>query len=315
MLTPHDLYNSKEFEQLVARIHSILEKTKSRVTWNDKIIDPDSPNRTRQIDITIREGDFLTIVECRVHKQKQDVKWIEELIGRRLSLNADAVIAVSASGFTQGAINKAKKHGIIIRDYLTLTEQEIQRWGCISKVHLTYIEFIDPHLIFKIMPHVQKLNVKQSEVMELFYNIAHKTAIEAEPKLGNDIQSVEIGMRLEKKRPDSLDVEYVTLKSGVRRITQDLDMVSVLSYGLQNEQQLAREVFVEKFSEVSSIEHVQNNNVMVMDFSQVKQPPNTIYLFTQVQMSGMNESSGIHLVQIGEFKPNLILNFKSQFVK
>ena len=48
-------------------------------------------------------------------KKKQDVKWIEELIGRKQSLRADSVIAVSSAGFTDGAILKAKAFGICFK--------------------------------------------------------------------------------------------------------------------------------------------------------------------------------------------------------
>ena len=46
-----------------------------------------------------------------------------------MSLNADAVIAVSASGYTKGAVLKAKKFGIILRDMISLSEKEISAWG------------------------------------------------------------------------------------------------------------------------------------------------------------------------------------------
>src|SRR3990167_4837804 len=104
-------YASKKFEKQIKRIHDLIEQPGSRVTWNDHIPDPDNPVQPRQIDITINRDNSLTIIECRIHAKKQDVKWIEELIGRRMSLKADAVIAVSASGFTEGAIKKAKAYG------------------------------------------------------------------------------------------------------------------------------------------------------------------------------------------------------------
>jgi hypothetical protein len=94
------------------------------VTWNNHIPDPDNPAQPRQIDVTIKRDGALTLVECRQHKSKQNVKWIEELMGRRISLGAQGVIAVSSSGFTAGAVNKAKKQGIILRDLQQLTEQQ-----------------------------------------------------------------------------------------------------------------------------------------------------------------------------------------------
>jgi hypothetical protein len=65
-----------------------------KVTWNDHLPDPDNPFQARQIDISIRKDRRLTIVECRHHKCRQDVQWVEELLGRRMSLGADALIAV-----------------------------------------------------------------------------------------------------------------------------------------------------------------------------------------------------------------------------
>ncbi len=53
------------------------------------------------------------------------VKWIEELIGRRVSLEANAIVAVSASGFTSGAIKKQIKYGVLLKDVNELTDEEI----------------------------------------------------------------------------------------------------------------------------------------------------------------------------------------------
>lgn len=139
---------SKKFEQQIARIHQLLEQTEAEVTWNDRIPDPDNPRQPRQIDITIRNLGHLTLVECRIHSKKQDVKWIEEMMGRRISLKADAIIAVSASGFTSGAIKKAKRQGVILRDMISLTEDEIRRWGKPTKICIRYFKFNAPRMAF-----------------------------------------------------------------------------------------------------------------------------------------------------------------------
>jgi hypothetical protein len=68
---------SEEFEHRIHRIHELMEGSGAEVTWNDRHPDPDNPSQPRQIDITIKRGGSLTIVECRLHKQRQDVKWIE----------------------------------------------------------------------------------------------------------------------------------------------------------------------------------------------------------------------------------------------
>ena len=120
---------SEVFEQQIHQIYTLLERFEAEVTWNDRIIDPDQPPRRRQIDITIKRDDHLTIIECRLHQSRQNVQWIEELIGRRQSLQANKVIAVSSSGFTSGAVAKANNHDIITRDLRDLTDDEVKNWG------------------------------------------------------------------------------------------------------------------------------------------------------------------------------------------
>jgi hypothetical protein len=97
---------SKAFEQQIHRIHELLDGSGAEVVWNDHIPDPDNPSQPRQIDVTIRRDGKLTHVECRQHHTRQDVQWIEELIGRRTSLGADSIIAVSSSGFTSGSLKR-----------------------------------------------------------------------------------------------------------------------------------------------------------------------------------------------------------------
>jgi hypothetical protein len=134
---------AEKFERLVERIIQLLEDDGATVTWDDHVVDPDNTTRLRQVDITIRRNGFVTLVECRLHNVAQDVTWIEELIGRRLSLRADSIIAVSASGFTEGAKKKAEAHGIILRDISSLTEEEVRAWGKTALVATTSFEFED----------------------------------------------------------------------------------------------------------------------------------------------------------------------------
>jgi hypothetical protein len=53
------------------------------------------------------------------------------------------LIAVSASGFTKGAVKKAEAQGIILRTVHTLSEQEIRDWGRVTNVEIIYYEFTD----------------------------------------------------------------------------------------------------------------------------------------------------------------------------
>lgn len=148
---------SETFERQIHRIHELLDDSEAVVTWNDHIPDPDNPSQARQIDITIERNRKLTIVECRRHQSAQDVQWIEELIGRRASLRAHGVIAVSSSGFTAGAVKKASVHGVILRDLRELTEAEVKDWGKQVALTLYFYQYFDLELslCFRARKHQQ----------------------------------------------------------------------------------------------------------------------------------------------------------------
>ncbi len=69
----------------------------------------------REIDIRIinrQNSQKRILVECRDHKRKQNVQWIDELDGKARSLSFTKVIAVSSSGFSKPALDEASDRGI-----------------------------------------------------------------------------------------------------------------------------------------------------------------------------------------------------------
>jgi hypothetical protein len=112
-------------ERQVHRIHELLVRSQADVTWNDHVPDPDNPEQLRQIDITIRREGKLTLIECRLSPRRQNVKWVEELMGRRQSLMAAEIIGVASAGFTAGAQKKAARFGVRLRDFEQLSDEEI----------------------------------------------------------------------------------------------------------------------------------------------------------------------------------------------
>ena len=146
METPESL------EQQIHRIHELLERSHENVTWNDHIPDPDNPEQLRQIDITIRRNGIFTIIECRLSKRAQNVKWIEELIGRRQSLRADTIIAVASAGFTTGAKRKAARYGVLLRDLRELSTEEIASWGGQIALMLYYYQYSDVKVAIGFQP-------------------------------------------------------------------------------------------------------------------------------------------------------------------
>jgi len=277
---------SKKFEHQIKRIHDLLEQPGSEVTWNDRLPDPDNPKQPRQIDVTIRRDNKLTMIECRIHKEKQDVKWIEELIGRRKSLRADAVIAVSASGFTEGAIAKAKVFGIILRDILSLTEEEISQWGHKTQVSLIFYEFTDVELTFIFdFEHANKVTIEDvikymatnREKMCEIFEMAAKYLDDKNPKglpckfKANLYTKNELQIAGKK-------VKDILFGARSRQRKQQLNIPSVVVYDEPSIDALNRNVFIEAV-ELGVFEITQStNNVCVsIDLNAINPPPNCLF--------------------------------------
>lgn len=133
---------SDAFEQLNQRISQLLQGADATVEWNAHIPDPDSSGDSRQIDVLIIGADGKrTSVECRERGGAQCVMWIEELIGRKLSLGLDGMIAVSVKGFSSLARTKAKRYGIALYDFDRLSDAEIASWGGAVRVESVFVQF------------------------------------------------------------------------------------------------------------------------------------------------------------------------------
>ena len=171
---------SDVFEEKIKRIYDLLADSGAEVKWNDHISDPDNPTQERQINVTLRNAGVLTLVECRQRKSRQDVQWIEQLIGRRVSLGAQIVIAVSSSGFTAGAIAKGRKYGIVLRDLRELTDDEIASWGQRVEITLSFYEYSDLRvsLLFdqeglsKIEPEKARTELRNHPCVQSLFNAA-----------------------------------------------------------------------------------------------------------------------------------------------
>jgi len=171
---------SEAFEQQIQRICELLLDSGADVTWDDHIPDPDNQAQARQIDVSIRRDGKLTLVECRDQQCRQDVQWIEELMGRRTSLAADAVIAVSSSGFTTGALKKAKRHGVVPRDLKQLTDAEVRAWGQQIALTLYFYEYFDMEVslffdetsIANLNATAVELELRRHPAMQSLFNAA-----------------------------------------------------------------------------------------------------------------------------------------------
>lgn len=107
----------------------------------------------REIDIRVtnkKNPKEKILIECRDHKRKQDVTWIDALDGKARSLGFNKVVAVSSSGFYKRTEKEAKSRGI---DILHLREAEDKDW---KKWLFNITEF---GVVFDFRPVVKKINL------------------------------------------------------------------------------------------------------------------------------------------------------------
>lgn len=301
---------SEQFEKQIKRIHQLIEQPGSEVTWDDHISDPDNPMQDRQIDITIRREGKITLIECRTHKGKQDVTWIEELIGRRMSLKADAVIAVSSSGFSAGAIKKAKAFGIILRDFVNLTLEEISNWGHSTDVALILYKFEDVHVIYHFRPEdiavVKPIHfnaIPRDHFLKLLNLTANK--IEFEHIKGDNEISGEISLSFgnDDLRIGNCPVVRIDFSTKFKRIVQKVRIPSVVAYDAPEIDITERGTFIEKFG-VGEFEITQSaNNVFVaVDVSTVEVPPNCLFVTFCLDFKRIVTIQGFEFVGLPPFE-------------
>lgn len=274
--------DSRRFEQQVERIHSLIDGNDAVVTWNDRLPDPDNPQQARQIDVTIRRGTDLTLVECRIHSAAQDVTWIEELIGRRVSLGADAVIAVSASGFTRGAIAKAKAHGIVLRDFATLSEDEIRAWGKRTQVSISLHNFNNAELNFVFdVADISVVSIDDVEaamasgtvpLAPVFDQLVEQLQKETEkyPPTRADLRFTPRDMKI-----GSASVKFIELHVDAFRTVLELSTPTVVAYDAPAADALERNTYVEIVEKgIFEIAQSSDQVAVAMDVSSVPIPPN-----------------------------------------
>lgn len=310
MPTSYLLKTSEKFERQIERIHRLIEEPGCQVTWNDSIPDPDNEDQPRQIDITIRRDGKLTLIECRIHKEKQDVQWIEELIGRKASLRADAVIAVSALGFTEGAVKKGHAFGIILRDLLSLTEEEIAAWGRVSKVSLTFYEYTDVKLLFWMKNRVLPINIVDkihgflTQNPKEFYGVFEKVSElldEQNPKGLPAAISVEVGFNA----PWSVEgcvIDGVSFQASIRAVNREIATPAVVLYDAPEKGKSEREVSIE-MTELENFEITKSSNdvMIALDLSGVQTPRNCHFRFVNVDVGRVMHFKGLELLGLHRF--------------
>lgn len=206
-------------------------------------------------------------------------------MGRRSSLKADAVIAVSSSGFTSGAHLKAKKYGIILRDLRTLTEQEIKAWGFKTKVRLTFMLYSQVEIDLGLnvqglqLPDTDTIvkNLKKSDTLYRIFEMASDLIEEKNPS--GEQTNFKAEFHTEDFSFSDFKVETVKFSSSVSRITQYLEIASVVAYDAPEIQTGKRKILIENV-DFGDFHITQSSNKIsvAVDLSSIVCPPNSQFL-------------------------------------
>lgn len=158
----------KKFESVIYELEKLLVEDGAKVTLNEKVRDQFTGN-LRQVDIVIDRAGHRTCVECRAHRPKQDVKWIEELVGRADSIGATEIIGASLSGFTSPAIKMARARGVVLRDLSEIDAHDVSGWGKEVEISYRYCAFSEIEAKVNLLPQYRSTQLNdESQVGRIF---------------------------------------------------------------------------------------------------------------------------------------------------
>lgn len=149
---------------LIKKVESILLDSNSIIKSPDYIIDKITGN-PREVDVSVRSrigsSEILIIIECRDRSGVEDITWIEQVKTKTQDLNANKVIAVSSSGFSENAASKAKHYGIEVRTYKEIDLAEIKNWFAIDNM----IVHAQNYLIHNVKIEFENSNIEDEKLL------------------------------------------------------------------------------------------------------------------------------------------------------
>lgn len=136
----------RELELLVKRIKE-HQSPDAMIRSPEFVLDKDT-GHPREVDVGIRvprNGNSVFIaVECRDRVSVQAVEWIEQLICKKQSIEADVLVAVTSSRFSKPARIKALKHGVILAQMTSKLSAELAELA--SSFFITF-RYLAPRIV------------------------------------------------------------------------------------------------------------------------------------------------------------------------
>jgi Restriction endonuclease len=234
--------------------------------------------------VTIPREGHLTLIECRLTKKRQDVKWIEELIGRRQSLGAQTVIAVASAGFTSGAQKKAARYGLLLRDLRRLSDEDIQSWGGGATLTLYYYQYSDvtlavrfPHRsVHDLDPAVVGQELRCHAVLQSLFNAVADQLDRLKLLAKNETRMVALNVLVqpENVRLCGQPVLEIGIAGKARLVKQSVSSGTAFKYGDPTKSAVSRDTTIERFTlGETSIVHDSGRVAINLDLSEIELPP------------------------------------------
>lgn len=126
---------SNAFQKAIMFIHQELKETNAKVIESAELRETNIDQTVkREIDVLIEKEEagriFRIAIECRDRAIKDDIIWVDSLIGKFKHLSVNKIIAVSSSGFSKAAKLKACANKIELREI-----SEINKFDWKSEFH------------------------------------------------------------------------------------------------------------------------------------------------------------------------------------
>ncbi|MGF1593949.1 MAG: restriction endonuclease [Kiloniellaceae bacterium] len=310
---------AEEFERLVERIYRTLS-AKAEVRWNAQIQDDHVPGLRRQIDVLLQDEGKQVIVECRLHNRPQDVQWIEQLSAKRVSVNADSVIAVSGSGFTRAAETKAKALGIFTRSINRVSEDEIASWTNFDRIEVQFMQFSNLQLNVDILRlHRPKIGDPGQVRIDGFPGIVplleHCARSAGDSVIRNGPQLLRCDVPPDKITIDSVPAQHCTCRAVIscRRETVNAPVM----FRFTDTTDPATESVIVERSNTEQTELITTKNAIrwTADLSKVKAPKNCVFfamLLSNVSIGGemgIDPVGAENMSSIGDISCRLNMRF------
>jgi len=203
--------DGKWLEHLASVIEKQLLPEHFTVSANEKVFDEQSGIQIAEFDIVVsgRLGSTAHrwLFECRDRPSKGSApgSWIEQLVGRRELFRFDRVIAVSTTGFSDGAKALAKRGNVELHSVDALTVESVADWFKISTLE-TYSCYLDcEHVTFLFADIDEEACSEVRQILQSqVFNTVQKVSMAIHPRTGNPLDVRAEFFRLVQQKPQSL---------------------------------------------------------------------------------------------------------------